>query len=127
MIKLLIVDDEKGLLEYLKEFFTQRGCLVETAISGDEVLNIIKIVKPDIVLLDIKMPGKDGLEVLKEIKDKDKNIKVIMVTVAADEETRIKAERLGADGFVKKPFSVDYLEGVVSLKIAELTKENKGD
>jgi DNA-binding response OmpR family regulator len=127
MARLLIIDDDKQTSDYLKEFFTLRKCDVSTALSGEEGLLELKRQKPDIVLLDVKMVGMDGLEVLKEIKKIDKNIKVIMTTVASDEVTRQKAKELGADDFIKKPLNIGYLESVVSLKVSKLTKEKKGE
>lgn len=125
MAKLLIVDDDRDTCEYLKEFFETRKCVVLTANSGEEGLLITKKQRPDIVLLDIKMKGMNGLEVLEGIKDFDDSIKVIMVTVASDEETRRKARELGADDFIKKPLNTAYLEGTVSLKVSNLAKERK--
>ena len=125
MAKLLVIDDDQDTCEYLKEFFEQRKCIVLTANSGKEGLAIVKKEKPDIVLLDVKMEGMNGLEVLKEIKAIDSAVKVIMVTVAADKETRQKAEELGADDFIKKPLNTTYLEGTVSAKVAAFAKERK--
>lgn len=125
MAKLVVIDDDKDTCEYLKEFFEQRKCIVLTANSGVEGLSIIKAEKPDIVLLDVKMEGMNGLETLKEIKSFDSTIKVIMVTVASDQETRQKAAELGADDFIKKPLNTGYLEGTVSLKVSKLSKERR--
>ena len=125
MAKLVVIDDDKDTCEYLKEFFEQRKCIVLTANSGAEGLSIIKAEKPDIVLLDVKMEGMNGLETLKEIKNFDPTIKVIMVTVASDQETHQKAVGLGADDFIKKPFNTGYLEGTVSLKVSKLSKERR--
>lgn len=125
MAKLLVVDDDQDTCEYLKEFFEQRKCVVATVHSGKDALAMIKKQRPDIVLLDVKMEGMDGLEALKEIKAFDPTIKVIMVTVASDQETRQKALELGADDFIKKPLNTTYLEGTVSLKVATLAKERK--
>ena len=125
MAKLVVIDDDKDTCEYLKEFFEQRKCIVSTANSGAEGLSIIKAEKPDIVLLDVKMEGMNGLETLKEIKSFDPTIKVIMVTVASDQETRQKAIELGADDFIKKPLNTGYLEGTVSLKVSKLSKERR--
>jgi DNA-binding response OmpR family regulator len=125
MAKLLIIDDDKDTCEYLKEFFEQRKCVVITAQGGADGLAEVRKGKPDIVLLDIKMEGMNGLEVLQEIKAFDPAIKVIMVTVASDQETRQKAQDLGADDFIKKPLHTSYLEGTVSLKVAALVRERK--
>jgi len=125
MAKLVVIDDDKDTCEYLKEFFEQRKCIVLTANSGAEGLSIIKEEKPDIVLLDVKMEGMNGLETLKEIKNFDPTIKVIMVTVASDQETHQKAVELGADDFIKKPLNTGYLEGTVSLKVSKLSKERR--
>lgn len=122
MIKLLIVDDEKGLCDYLKKFFKARGYDVFTAIDGESALSIVKKENPELVLLDINMPGISGLEVLRRIKNASLKPKVIMVTVSDDADTREKARHFGADEFVKKPFTTDYLEDVVILKVNEITR-----
>ena len=125
MIKLLLVDDEKGLCEYLKDFFKLRGFGVLTANNGQEAVGLVKKERPRIVFLDINMPGMSGLEALKEIKKIDSSIKVIMLTVMDDERTRLEAARLGADEFITKPFATDYLEEVVTSKIGELLREKE--
>ena len=122
MINLLIVDDEKGLCEYLRDFFKPRGYEVFIATNGEDALSLVKKEKPELVLLDINMPGMDGLEVLRRIKNISPQTKVIMVTISDDADTQQKAKNLGADEFVKKPFTIDYLEDVVILKVAEITK-----
>jgi CheY-like chemotaxis protein len=112
MIKLLIVDDENGLSEYLRDFFGPKGYQVSIAGSAQEALAFVEREMPELVLLDINMPDINGLEVLRYIKKTSAQSKVIMVTVSDDADTREKAKSLGADDFVKKPFTTDYLEDV---------------
>ncbi len=121
MIKLLTVDDELDICDFIRDFFTQRGYTVFVALNGKDALTIVKTERPKIVFLDIIMSDMNGLEVLRQIKEFDPGIRVIMVTVADDKENRVKAEQLGADELIKKPFSKRYLEEVVIKKIIELT------
>ncbi|MFA5143606.1 MAG: response regulator [Candidatus Omnitrophota bacterium] len=124
MIKLLIVDDEKGITDALKSFFEHRGFSAKAVSSGEEALEVIKKDKPGIVFLDITMRGMSGLETLKHIKDTDASIKVIMLTVHNEEEIIEQAKKLGADEYITKPFRIDYLEEVVTKKVQELLKED---
>ena len=122
MIKILIVDNEKGLCEYIRDFFKPRGYDVLIATSGEAALAIAKKEKPELALLDINMPEMNGLEVLRQIKNISPQTKVIMITVSDDADTREKARVLGADEFISKPFTTDYLEDVVILKVSEMAK-----
>ena len=122
MIKLLTVDDELDVCDFIRDFFTSRGYSVLVALTGKEALAVVKKERPKIVFLDIVMPDINGLEVLRQVKEFDSSIRVIMVSVADDKETREKAQALGADEFIRKPFSKRYLEEVVIQKIIELTK-----
>jgi len=123
MIKLLLVDDEKGITDSLRDFFRHRGFAVQTANSGEEALSSLKSDRPDIIFLDIRMRGMSGLDVLEKVKRIDKTIKVIMLTIHDEEEMINKAKELGADEYITKPFRVDYLEEVVIKKVQELMKE----
>lgn len=125
MIKLLIVDDEKGLCGYLKELFSPIGFTVLTATDGQEAIALAEKEKPKLVILDIKMLGISGLDVLKEIKTLDRNIKVIMVTALDDEKIKDEALKLGADEFITKPFLSDHLEEVVRRQVGDLIKGDK--
>ena len=124
MLKLLLVDDEKGITDGLKEFFEHRKFNVKTANSGEEALKLVKSDTFNIIFLDIRMKGIDGIETLKQIKKIDKNVKVIMLTVHGEKEMIDKAKELGADEYIKKPFQLEYLEEVVLKKVRELLKEN---
>lgn len=125
MIKLLIVDDEKGITDSLKDFFTHRGFNVKAANSGEEALAEVKTDRPDIIFLDIRMRGISGLDALEKIKKMDKSIKVIMLTIHEEKEIVEQARRLGADEYITKPFRIDYLEEVVIKKVQELLKEKE--
>ena len=120
-MKLLIVDDEAEICDFLKSFFEERNYEVKIASSGQAALQVVEQFKPQVVLLDIKMPGMDGIETLGNLKKKFPRIKVIMVTAL---ETRDKIEeclRLGADNYITKPLSLEYLENDVREKIESLT------
>jgi len=122
MVKLLVVDDESEICEFLRSFFEERDYTVHVAHSGKQALEELKKINPQIVLLDIKMPDMDGVQALKEIKLQHPRVKVIMVTAI---ETRDKIEeclRLGADNYITKPLSLEYLETDVREKIESISK-----
>jgi len=118
--KILSVDDELGIHSFFYEFFTLRNFEVITASNGKEAIKLVEKERPRIVLLDVNMRGMDGVEVLKKIKEIDKNIAVIMVSGVKDDEVVKKVKAMGADDFVAKPLSLEYLEKVVLLKFLNL-------
>jgi two-component system response regulator (stage 0 sporulation protein F) len=122
MAKLLIVDDDRETCIYLESFFTKRGCQVFTSFNGEEGLSSFRKQKPQLVLLDVKLPGIDGLEVLRRIRDNDKQVSVVMFTVLGDDSTRKAAETLGVNGFIRKPFNMQELEGTVSRMLSRLIR-----
>ncbi len=111
--RILIVDDEPLITEVLSEHFKGEYD-VETALNGTDALTAILRQRPDIVLLDINMPRMNGVEVLRDIKQIDQTIAVIMVT--ANEQISLAAEALkgGAFGYVPKPFDFRYLDHMVA-------------
>lgn len=113
MHKLLVVDDEVDICDFVKTFFKDRGFHVLTALNADEAISITKKERPEIVLLDIRMKGMDGVAALKHIKEIDKNIKIIMVTALEDQDKMNEAYKLGACDYITKPLTLDYLEQAV--------------
>ncbi|MFA6217110.1 MAG: response regulator [Candidatus Omnitrophota bacterium] len=115
MAKLLIVDDEQDVREFAASFFRKRNIDVQTACGGDDALSKIDIEHPQLVLLDIKMDGKDGIETLQCIKAKNKDIQVIMVTGKKPDEEEIyqKCIALGASDYIHKPLVMEELERIV--------------
>lgn len=124
MIKLLVVDDEKDVCNFVKNFFGLRGFEVFTALNGEEALRIVEKEDPCIVLQDIRMPGIDGIETLRRMKERRPNNKVIMVTCVDDIERVQEAKRLGADGYITKPLILNELVKAVMEKAPKL-KPNK--
>ena len=124
--KILTVDDQMGIDSFFYDFFTMRNYEVLNALSGKEAIEIVKEERPRIVLLDINMKGMDGIETLKRITEIDKDIKVIMVTGVQDADIEKKAKDLGADDYITKPLSLEYLEKVVLLKFVNLQIEDLG-
>jgi two-component system, NtrC family, response regulator AtoC len=117
MAKIVVVDDEQYVRSMLKKFLTSKGYQVYVAGSGEEALPIIKEEKPNIVLLDIMMPGMDGMECLRLIKEIDKEIGVIMLTAVQEEKTAKEAIKLGAFEYLVKPFSFEYLQNALMVKL----------
>src|SRR5947208_5926070 len=111
--RVLIVDDEPLILEVLSEHF-KTDFEVETAVNGADALGAILRQRPDVVLLDINMPRMNGIAVLKDIKQIDDSIAVIMVT--ANEQVTLAAGALksGAFGYVPKPFDFRYLDHMLA-------------
>ena len=126
MGKILVVDDEIEIVRLLKDFLTSKGYEVYTALNGAEALTVVKEAKPDIVLLDIIMPGMGGIDTLKEIKKIDPTTAVIMVTALIDEELANRAVKLGAFDYITKPINIDYLETCVMVKMIYVIDERAG-
>ena len=120
MTRLLVVDDEPEICDFLKSFFEDRDFEVQTALSGERALEIVESFLPQVVLLDIKMGTTDGLSVLRKVKERKPKTKVIMVTALETTEKIEEAMRLGADNYITKPLSLEYLENDVREKIASL-------
>ena len=123
----LIVDDEPSILQSLGGLLSDEGFEIITALNGYEALKIIDKESPDLVLLDIWMPGIDGIETLKEIKKDNPYIQVIIITGHGNIETAVKATKLGAFDLIEKPLSIDKV--IVSINNAldfrRLEEENR--
>lgn len=124
---ILIVDDQPSILRILKSMLSDENFEVITASNGYEALKIIEAESPDLVLLDIWMPGIDGIETLKEIKKNTPYIPVIMISGHGTIETAVSATKFGAYDFIEKPLSIDKI--IVSINNAlnfrRLEEENK--
>lgn len=118
--RILVVDDEIEACRTLKDFMVFKGYEVQTAQNGEEAIDKVKSFKPHIVLLDIIMPGMNGIEVLKEIKKIAPGTGVIMVSAVGEEETAQETLELGAYDYILKPFDLNYLENVVIFKIVDV-------
>ncbi|MHB9155883.1 MAG: response regulator [Endomicrobiales bacterium] len=116
-MRILIIDDDQDVLEFLKTFFGNMGHEAVLASTSKEGLRQVVVNPPDLVLLDIMMPEKDGLVVLKEIKEVDKEVPVAMITAYKDAEHVIEAFRLGALDCLLKPFNLDYIINTVLPRI----------
>jgi DNA-binding response OmpR family regulator len=104
MKQMLIVEDERDICECLREFFTDRGFSVISVFSGEEAIARLGETSPDVILLDILLPGVSGIEVLKQAKQLHPSARVVMVTALDREDLRLQARSYGACGYVTKPF-----------------------
>ena len=122
-VKLLCVDDEDEITDFLHDYFKEKGFEVYTAKSGELALELLRKNNPDIVLLDIRLSGgplSNGLDILKEIKKYNTAIKVIMVTGIYNKTVIDQATALGASDYITKPLSLDYLDTSVMEKIQDV-------
>jgi DNA-binding response OmpR family regulator len=114
---ILVVDDESDVRELLSKFLTRRGYEVNTASDGLAAIEAIHDNRPDIVLLDIRLPKIDGLSVLQRLRDESENVAIITMSGIADEDTARRSLELGAADFITKPFNLPYLETSLLAKL----------
>ena len=120
---ILIVDDDDKIRNLLKDYLTENHYIVSTAEDAIQAKERLKIIKFDIIILDVMMPGQNGYDLTKEIK-KDSKVPIILLTAKGEVENRIKGLELGADDYLGKPFEPKEL----LLRIKNiLTKKNKVD
>jgi two-component system nitrogen regulation response regulator NtrX len=107
MSRILVIDDEENIRQSLSDILSDEGYEIEAGASAEDCLTVLKQKEPDLIILDIWLPGMDGLDALKEIKASGNHIPVIMITGHGTIELAIKATRLGAYDFLEKPLSMD--------------------
>jgi len=112
--RILIVDDEEPVLDVLSEYFAGQGYAVQTAASGAAALAAVGRERPDLVLLDVRMPDMDGVEVLRRLRAVDGDLAVIMVTANEDLGLARETLKIGAFDYVAKPFDFRYLDRAVA-------------
>ena len=117
MPKLMIVDDELDVREYLKNFFKRRKIDVVTAESGEQALEMVPLQQPDLMLLDIRMGGISGIETLKRIRESGNRVKVIMVTGVEDKEILKALSELDIIKCIHKPLILEELEKEVLTRL----------
>ena len=121
MARILVVDDEPDAVELLQEFLTAKGYDVIIACDGEEALRQVKEHRPHLILLDVRMPKLNGMEVLKRVREIDHEVGVIMVTAVNEEETGREALKMGAFDYITKQLDLQYLERSLWYKITTMT------
>lgn len=117
--KILIVDDQFGIRILLNEVFQKEGYETYQAANGLQALDIVKKHGPDLVLLDMKIPGMDGIEILKRMKVIDPDIRVIIMTAYGELDMIQEAKELGAIMHFAKPFDIDDIRSAVKNNLPE--------
>ena len=125
-MKLLIVDDEKDVLDLFRDIFLKQAYEVHTANSGKEALEVFEKIKPDVIMLDIKMPDADGLEVLDDIKKKDPSVAVVMLTAYGYNDDLInKSMERGASGFISKNLPLKQIVNTFNTLLKTINLKNE--
>jgi two-component system nitrogen regulation response regulator NtrX len=124
--RILIVDDEKNIVGSLQDILSDEGYEVHTASDGLDALEMIQADPPDLVLLDIWLPGMDGIEVLKAVKAYYPEIQVLIMSGHGTIDTAVKATKLGASDFIEKPFSLDALTQSIEKALKKKQSHNNG-
>jgi len=121
---ILVVDDEPDITSLLDSLLTQEGYRVETASNGEEGIQRFRAMGPDVVITDIRMPVKSGLELLKTVREESNDVKVIILTGHGDQSTAIEALRHGAYDYFLKPLEdVEELINAVAKAMEKLKLE----
>ena len=124
---ILIIDDDTSLRRVLEYNLQEAGYAVGTAASGEEGLSLFDEVSPALVITDMKMPGMDGMQVLKAVKERSPEALVIMITAFGTVDIAVEAMKAGAYDYITKPFNRDELRLTVAkaLQFSGLAVENK--
>ncbi len=108
--RVLVIDDDPGLREYMEALVTRQGYEVRAVAGGEEALRVLDDANPDLVTLDVVLPGMDGLETLQALKQRMPHVPVVMLSGHGQARTIVEAMRLGASDFLRKPFEAEELE-----------------
>jgi two-component system alkaline phosphatase synthesis response regulator PhoP len=127
--KILIVDDEEDILELLKYNLSREGYKVSCAASGEETLRAVRSGIPDLIVLDLMLPGIDGLDVARQLKNdsKTRDVPIVMLTAKGEEADIVTGLELGADDYITKPFSPRVLLARVRAVLRRRIRESTDD
>ena len=124
--RILCVDDDKGILKFMERMLSRRGYDVRVAPNGFEALEVLKNETMDLIILDIRMPGMDGYQLLDEIRyTNQSSVPVIMLTARDKDEDVVKGYREGADYYVTKPFSTETITNIIEYLVGDLSPEER--
>ena len=115
---ILVIDDEVAVNNNIRKILAKKGYYVDQALTKEEALNKIESKTYKLILLDLKIPGVKGLELLRSIRDKNAETKVIMITGYASIETAVEAARIGAVDYLPKPFTPDEIRNATEKAFA---------
>lgn len=125
-IKVLLVDDEKEFVETLANRLKMRDVEANSVLNGEQALSALKKEEPDVIILDLKMPGMDGIEVLKRIKEAYPDVEIIMLTGHGSEKDEETARSLGVFNYMEKPVDIKKLmlqiKGAFEKKLGKLER-----
>jgi DNA-binding NtrC family response regulator len=122
--KVLIVDDDHSIIELLKATLVDADYSAIPAYNGEQALRKFEIEKPDLVLVDYKMPDMNGIELIARLKKMNPKIKNILVTAFGSEEVAIEAVRSGVSDYIKKPFELDEIVRVIDSHLAKVPQKD---
>ncbi|WP_312561410.1 sigma 54-interacting transcriptional regulator [Anaerospora sp.] len=124
---ILVVDDEESVRKLLTAVLKKEGYTVETADDGQQAVEKARLIKPALVIMDIRMPHLDGLSAFKAIREENKEVLVILMTAFAAVETAVEAVKLGAYDYIIKPFNIDEVKLLIkrAMQVQTLTEEVK--
>ena len=116
---LLVVDDQPGIRRLLYEVFSDDGYRVDAVAGGQEAINKAVQLKPWVILLDMKMPGMNGLETLRELKKLYSDAAVVLMTAYGELEIVMQAQKLGVDHYINKPFDLEDIRALIKSLMPE--------
>ena len=126
--KILLVDDEPGMLRYIKTLLEVDDYKVQTASTGEEALALVnKGLRPDLVLMDLLMPGIDGLQTLEQLRQLQPGVKVVILSCVGDTKKVVQAMRLGAQDYITKPFQKAELDAVIDTCLGKNQQNYPGE
>ncbi|MBW1645294.1 MAG: sigma-54-dependent Fis family transcriptional regulator [Deltaproteobacteria bacterium] len=111
---IVIIDDNRELLESLELYFSEKGYAVASAANGRDGLELIRSTRPGVAVVDLRLPGLDGLQILQELKNNGINCRTVVITAYQEMETTVAAIKLGAFDYLHKPIDIDALDAVVA-------------
>jgi DNA-binding response OmpR family regulator len=126
MIRILVIDDEKSFSDLVLRYFSAMGCSMEAVASGEAGLERLKETSPDILIVDNRLPGIDGIEVIRRLRADKNDVLTLMVTIDKEDEVRAALYPLTVDRFLKKPFKFAELNDTLIEMIAAAKDRQKG-